>query len=280
MTGNDLDQRPRQRRAWRLLWLAAPALLAVGCSRVNLYSNLPEREANVMMAALLKEGIHCVKEEGDEEQSWKLLVSVDDFTKSVNVLTDMGYPNDRHESMGDMFQKTGLVSSPTEDRIRYVYALSEELAETISRIDGVVDARVHVVLPNNDPFSKHARPSSASVYIKHRDDVDIAASRAEIKELVAKSIEGLGTDNVEVFLDEIQPILLPSRDEVAFSRVLGISLKTGSVGRFWRLIGGLGAVALVNLVLVLWFAFRDRLPKLPWLTRHVSVATKSEAVAS
>lgn len=278
MTDNISHQR-HGRRQW-LLWLALPSLLALGCSKVDLYSNLPEREANVMMAALLEEGISCRKEAGDEEHTWKLLVPTEDFSQAVNVLTDMGYPAEQRERMGQIFKRVGLVSSPMEDRIRYVYGLSEELAETLSRIDGVVDARVHVVLPNNDPFSEHAKPSSASVYIKHRDNVELSASRLQIKDLVAKSIEGLTPQNVEVFMDKVLPIVLPERTEPVYTRALGVTLDPDSTTRFWRLVGGLAIVAAINLALALWFAFRHHLPRLAWPGRARSTASHVEAAAS
>lgn len=280
MNEKNIDRNPRPNRPVLSLLLASFVLLPLGCSKVNLYSDLPERQANEMMAVLLEKGVDCAKEPGDEEQTWKLLVHVDDFTRSVNALDDLGYPNDKRQSMGEMFKKTGLVSSPTEDRIRYVYALSEELAETISRIDGVIDARVHVVLPNNDPFSDHVRPSSASAYIKHRDDTDMTTSRDKIKELVAKSIEGLETKNVEVFFDEVQTLLPPAQDEIEFERVLGIALQPGSVNRFWQLVGGLAAVAVINLILVLCFAFRKHLHSIPWFHRGPIGGVTTEAAAS
>jgi len=48
-----------------------------------------------------------------------------------------------------------------------IYALSEELSRTVSEIDGVISARVHVVLPENDPLRRDLVPSSASVFIRH-----------------------------------------------------------------------------------------------------------------
>ena len=36
-------------------------------------------------------------------------------------------------------------------------ALAQDIARTISMIEGVVDARVHVVLPENDPFAEFAQ---------------------------------------------------------------------------------------------------------------------------
>lgn len=238
----------------RLIMLAVLLLCSTGCGRVDLYSDLGEREANEMMSLLLDRGVACSKTAGDDDGVWKLLVWTSDFSRSVEILKSAGYPHYRHERMGDVFQKSGLVSSPTEDRIRYVYALSEELSETISRIDGVVDARVHVVLPDNDPFSEKVVPSSASVYIKHRADSDMSASSAEIKALVAKSIERLDSENIDVFMDEVEPLVVSSPD-ISYAHVLGMKLGSESVRQFFLLVGGLAAAALINLGLVLWFVY-------------------------
>ncbi|MCD0457876.1 type III secretion system inner membrane ring lipoprotein SctJ [Roseiconus lacunae] len=214
-------------------------LFVGGCAKVDLYCNLQEREANEMMAILLERGIQCDKQSGEEEFTWDLLVASDDFSQAVAILRPSGYPNDQHPSIGDVFQKSGFISSPTEDRIRYVYALSEEIAETISRIDGVVDARVHVVLPENDPFSEKVTPSSASVYLKHRADVDLSSELTQIKDLVAKSIESLESNNIEVFLDEVAPLSAPTTPENSYFHALGLKIGSKSVGKFWAIIGGL-----------------------------------------
>ena len=104
--------------------------------------------------------------------------------------------------MGDVFQKQGLVSTPSEERMRYIYALSQELSQTLRKIDGVIAARVHVVIPANDPLSDKVRPSSAAVFIKHRPDVDLRLLAPAVKEMVAHSIEGLTHDQVSLSLFE------------------------------------------------------------------------------
>ena len=77
-------------------------------------------------------------------------------------------------------------------------ALAQDLAKTISAIDGVVDARVHIVLPENDPFARHALPSSAAVAIRSRWDADITDAIPSIKGLVKNSIEGLAAEKIMV----------------------------------------------------------------------------------
>ena len=63
-----------------------------------------------------------------------------------------------------------------------------------------MDARVHVVLPENDPFAKNTKPSSAAVAIRHRFDVDMADFVPQIKSLVKNAIEGLDYDKITVTL--------------------------------------------------------------------------------
>ena len=96
-----------------------------------------------------------------------------------------------------------MVSSPTEERIRFMDALAQDLSRTISEIDGVISARVHIVLPNNDPFAKNALPSSAAVAIRHRSDSDLEDHIPEIKNLVMNAIEGVDYDKITVTLFKV-----------------------------------------------------------------------------
>ncbi len=180
------------------LVLAGFALLLCAC-RVELYSGLDEKEANQILAVLLKNGIDGEKVPG-KENAWGLRVEKGDLARAVELLQAGGFPRDRFSSMGEIFRKQGLVSSPMQERILYLYALSQEISETLSHIDGVLTARVHVVIPENNPLKDTLRPSSASVFIRHREDADLEAGIPAIKKLVVNSIEGLTYDNVTVVL--------------------------------------------------------------------------------
>jgi len=102
--------------------------------------------------------------------------------------------------MGEVFKGSGLIASPTEERARFVYALSEELSRTISDIDGVLSARIHVVLPKNDLLRQDTTPSSASVFIRHDARAPMKNLLPQVKMLVANSIEGLSYEKVSVVL--------------------------------------------------------------------------------
>jgi type III secretion protein J len=178
----------------------ATCLLLVGCSgKVALFSQLDENEANEMLAILTPREIAVTKEPGKEEK-WVLKVSTDDFARAVELLKAQGYPREKFATMGEVFQKAGLVSSPTEERIRYMYALSQEIADTLTHIDGVTSARVHIVIPNNDPLAEKITPSSCAVFIRYRQGFDLESLAPQLKNLVTRSIEGLNYDNVTLVL--------------------------------------------------------------------------------
>lgn len=172
-------------------------LLLTGCGNAELYTRLEEREANLMIAVLLDRGISAEKTPG-EEGTFTIMVPLGRFGESVDVLRDHGYPRTNFQGVGATFQKAGLVSSPTEERIRYMYALSQDIAHTITLIDGVIDARVHLVLPDNNPFNETFFPASAAVFVDFRPDSNVPSYTNQIKNLVINSIEGLDQNKVSI----------------------------------------------------------------------------------
>ena len=98
-----------------------------------------------------------------------------------------------------------ITPETSEERIRFMDAIAQDLSRTISMIDGVVDARVHVVLPENDPFAKNTLPSSAAVAIRSRWDVDLTESVPQVKSLVKNAIEGLSYEKITVTIFQDMP---------------------------------------------------------------------------
>ena len=187
------------------MFITAACLLFSGCEKeTTLHSGLEERQANLVMAALLDEGIECHKTPG-EEGTWNVMVQESKFAAAVNLLERKGLPRRAHQGIGEVFKKTGMISSPSEERIRFMDALAQDLSRTISGIDGVIDARVHVVLPENDPFARNALPSSAAVAIRSRWDVDITDLVPSIKGLVKNAIEGLTPEKIMVTIFRDSP---------------------------------------------------------------------------
>ena len=124
---------------------------------------------------------------------------------AVELLEQKGLPRRPYQGIAESFKTTGMVSSPSEERIRFMAAREQDLSRTLSQIEGVTDASVHIVLPENDPFAKHMKPSSAAVVIHHRFDVDMADYLPQIKNLVKNSIEGLDYSKISVTLFRNSP---------------------------------------------------------------------------
>lgn len=172
--------------------------LLVGCDeQTTLFSGLEESQANAVMAALLDDDIQCVKSPGDEG-TWNVRINASEFAAAANLCESRGLPRRKLQGIGECFKKTGMISSPSEERIRFMDAVAQDLAKTISMIDGVVDARVHVVLPENDPFAKNTLPSSAAVAVRARWDADLTENVPQIKSLVKNAIEGLAFEKIAV----------------------------------------------------------------------------------
>ncbi|MCU0911673.1 MAG: type III secretion inner membrane ring lipoprotein SctJ [Rhodobacteraceae bacterium] len=174
----------------------AVALTLAGC-RTELHSRLTEREANEIVALLTTNGIDATRQVVDGELV-SVFVDERQFSRAVEILKQEGYPRQDYANLGDVFQGNGFVVSQTEERARFVFALTEELSRTISEIDGVLSARTHVVLPTADPLARTSAPSSASVVIRHAAEANVAALLPQIKTMVANAIEGLEYRNVSV----------------------------------------------------------------------------------
>lgn len=169
-----------------------------GC-KVDLYSELDEKQGNEMLALLLVEGIDAEKI-SDKGGRVKLRVDKNQLSNAIEILSRNSYPRDKFATLSDVFPEGGLISTPTEESARYNYAISQDLAATVSNIDGVLTARVHLVLPKASESNKVASIAKASVFIKHSSNISLDAYIPQIKQMVANSVDALRYENIAVIL--------------------------------------------------------------------------------
>ena len=239
-----------------LLVLVALLFLA-GC-KTDLYSNITEREANQMMAALMQNGIVASKTPV-RDGLFTLQVDSSDIASALTVLDRNGLPQRNRQSIGQVFQRSGMISSPFEERVRYVFALGEEVAQTIQQIDGILEARVHIVMPEEPALGQQARPSSAAVFIRQQAGYDLEFLTPQIRRLVSSSIEGVEYEAVTVVLVEAQPAAIAAAATSDYQTPIpGISVRSSSVTPFWSLVGGLVAACLLFMATTVALALRNR----------------------
>ncbi len=252
------------RRALRRCLLAVLALALAACGREDLYTNVTESDANTMLGLLIARGISATKRPV-KENLFAVAVPRDQFASAVDILKWFGIPKETFDGIGEMFPKTGLVSSPSEELIRFRYALAGNISEMLSNIDGVITARVILVLPSNDPFSSRANPASASVFLKIRPGFDTTTQIPQIKQLVMNSVEGLDYDRVAVTIvrsDEVDffnPVKRPGET----SRFLGLAIAPESRGLFLMIVGILALLAVGGSGLAGYLVWKQRRRMLP-----------------
>ena len=173
-------------------------------------------------------------------------VASENIERSVNILDAAGLPRKARTNLGEVFQKSGVISSPMEERARYIYALSQEVESTLAQIDGVVVARVHVVLPERIAPGEPVQPASASVFIKYHDTLDPDSIEPRIRRPVATSIPGpVGRDDRDLAI-----VFVPAKmyeDRVETVKMGPFTLSPGQ----YSLTKGVLSVAGVLLLLIL-----------------------------
>jgi type III secretion protein J len=259
-------------RRVRFTFLLCLTLALAACGgQVTLMATIGENDANEMVGVLSSAGINATKLAGKEGMVG-LQVPQGDAARAIDTLRGLGLPRENFTGMGQVFQKSGLISSPLEERARYLYALSQDLSATLTRIDGVVFARVHLVLPEKGSALEKDSPSSAAVFIKHRPDHDLESLQPQVRRMVTNSIPGLTGDRVSIVLipssagaSGAAPTKLP-----VLKTVWGIPVAAESAGALGALLWGM----LLLLLLVMggsaalawrqWGqALRSAVPKLP-----------------
>jgi type III secretion protein J len=219
--------------------LALFTLGALGCD-ARLASDLSEHQANEVIVALHASGIAAQKEvvAGTRgEARYAVEVPNGEVGRALALLGAADLPRHDEGGIDEAFAEGGLVPTATEERARLLSALGGELARTIERIDGVVDARVHVALPPaRETLLDESPPAPrASVLVKHR--LDHAAPDVEaIRAIVAGAVHDLDATSVAVLviaaeappvapaLSHVGPITVARRSASLLKGVLVASL--------------------------------------------------------
>jgi flagellar M-ring protein FliF len=175
-----------------------------------LAADLTPKEAAELATTLQETGIDCRM----NERGTALLVDVARMQDARLAAAEAGLPGASAGKGFDAFEKPRFGQTPEAQRVMYLNALQNELARTISDLQPVDYARVHLVLPERKLFPGERKAPTASVLVVARRNHAISPSTAQaIANLVAGGVEGLTVENVNI-TDE-KGAIIAGKDESA-----------------------------------------------------------------
>jgi type III secretion protein J len=198
-----------------LLWVILTLSLCACNDSKSIVTGVDEREANVIVVFLQSKGIQATKEplasgqgvggDGPVIARFNINVDASQAIDAMSILNSNGLPRRQGTTLLDLFGKPGLMSTDKEETIRYQAGLSQQLANMILLIDGVIDATVQLSFPDQAAAVEGVAASkiTAAVFVKHQGIIDDPNSHLEnkIKRLVSGSINGLDINDVTVVSD-------------------------------------------------------------------------------
>src|SRR5215475_12658342 len=154
-----------------VIWITLSLMLA-GCLKQELQTGLSEQEAQEIIVLLKEHGLEAARERdahGDDKGPPMFNVSIrggdQNLVLAWRILQENGLPRQKAMGLEEVFSKTDLIPTASEEKARMVMALQGEISRTLKSVTGVADARVQVVLPENSPILDKAdwKPTTASV---------------------------------------------------------------------------------------------------------------------
>lgn len=160
-----------------------------------LYGDLETRDAAQVVAELERSRIPYRLGRGGTE----ILVAEDQVARIRLSLAREGLPAGGSLGYELLDRQNGLTSTPFQQDLNRTRALEGELARTLRGLAGVSAARVHLVLPRRDAFSRDRGEAQASVVLQMRGArrLDNEAVQA-VLHLVAAAVPGLRPQNISI----------------------------------------------------------------------------------
>ncbi len=206
---NSFVRQPSVQRA--LPTMAAMFLLPLGLliyfsiqtpERTSLYGSLPEAEKAKVIEALRNQGVDVAV----DPVTGEVTVPVDDYHSARMGLAAQGLPQtvaDGYNGLKDL----PMGASRSLESIKLKQTQEVELAKSISNIDVIKSARVHLAIPERSVFARNSLPPKASVFVNLARGRTLTSDQiSAIVNLVSSSIPNLARENVAV-IDQIGRLL-------------------------------------------------------------------------
>lgn len=160
-----------------------------------LFASLPEAETAAMADALAAEGIaHHI-----DPTTGALTVPADQVRNARLKLAGRGLPKSAASGFETMQGDQGFGVSQSVESARMQHALETELMRTITSIQSVKSARVHLAVPKPSAFTRAGGTSSASIFVELHPGRSLSAQQVQsIVHMVASSVPDMQASKVTV----------------------------------------------------------------------------------
>jgi type III secretion protein J len=195
---------------WRVLITAgAAAMFAAACGTDTIVQKINEREANEILEVLDEANIPVNKGVIDTGRDvfFSIQVPSNQRIKAIKILNQYNLPRPRDKGYNEVFGagSSGLIPTNTEERAKLLQALEGEIQSQLKLVDGILDAQVNIVMPQEDALrtTKDIQSlPSASVTIKYMPTASGAKplSEPQVQAIVAAAVEKLTADRVVVVM--------------------------------------------------------------------------------
>lgn len=177
-----------------LALLGGWTLLAARPEYVVLFNRLETKDASAIVSALDAQGTpYQLADSGRTVLVPSSVVHSTRLALAGEGLPSLGSPG------FELLEGVSIGATDFERRTNYVRALSGELARTISQIEQVDSARVHIVLPEQSLFTSQSKPTTAAVLVHQKPGAALSPEQVQgIVHLVSRSVEGLDPESITV----------------------------------------------------------------------------------
>ncbi|WP_026893855.1 flagellar basal-body MS-ring/collar protein FliF [Clostridiisalibacter paucivorans] len=161
-----------------------------------LYTDLSLKDAGLITEKLDEMSVPWENGENNDERTIRVPVEMKNKVKIQ--LATQGLPKEGY-SVLDAFEDSSWTMTEYEKRERVKFGLQNELASTISEIDGIDSATVYIDIPNDDNFLDRDSKATASVFLNLYDESPINQESAKaIRNLVSSAFKKMNAEDVNI----------------------------------------------------------------------------------
>jgi type III secretion system YscJ/HrcJ family lipoprotein len=198
------------------------------CASETVIHGIDEREANQIIELLADHQLQANKLMNDSGRTvtYNIVVPASARVDAIRLLNRYEMPRRKDKGYTDVFAEGGLIPTSAEEKAKKLAALEGEIEKQLKLVDGVLDAQVQLVIPEESALrtSEEQKPqTTASVTLRYLPGAggEKPLSEPQIQQLVAAGVENLTSDKV-------YPLLIPVMPSVAINEMAQTGAQLGN----------------------------------------------------